>query len=272
MSGGRDMTLYEVDEAASRIRQEVDPEANIIVGATFDEQLGDRIRVSIVASGMNRPNEQIAAPRAPQPGFVPNHAPAPVARAAQPAQPTESFAPQNPAPVPAPPGDLQRRLAEALQPAAPTVQNYSNPSESESRPTQRDSWIAPGNVMIEDGLENFPPLTGNALLRTPPLPSAGVGSSATHSFEPQAPAEFQRTSRRLPAIEDFPPQAQKEWNAHHTGAAGGRAESSTKSGLFGRLANLSRSVKSGQHRDGSRSSDDDMDAGTKQIVGSRERR
>ena len=48
------MTLYEVDEAASRVRQEVDPEANIIVGATFDEQLGDRLRVSIVASGMNR--------------------------------------------------------------------------------------------------------------------------------------------------------------------------------------------------------------------------
>ena len=43
ISGGRDMTLYEVDEAASRVRQEVDPEANIIVGATFDEQLGDRL-------------------------------------------------------------------------------------------------------------------------------------------------------------------------------------------------------------------------------------
>ena len=40
--GGQDMTLYEVDEAASRIRQEVDPEANIIVGASFDEQMGDR--------------------------------------------------------------------------------------------------------------------------------------------------------------------------------------------------------------------------------------
>ena len=50
--GGRDLTLYEVDEAASRVRQEVDPEANIIVGATFDDALGDRVRVSIVASGM----------------------------------------------------------------------------------------------------------------------------------------------------------------------------------------------------------------------------
>src|SRR5690606_21422671 len=41
-----------VDEAASRVRQEVDSEANIIVGATYDDALGDRIRVSIVASGM----------------------------------------------------------------------------------------------------------------------------------------------------------------------------------------------------------------------------
>ena len=63
ISGGSDMTLYEVDEAASRVRQEVDPEANIIVGATFDEQLGDRLRVSIVASGMNRMAEQLSAPK-----------------------------------------------------------------------------------------------------------------------------------------------------------------------------------------------------------------
>jgi cell division protein FtsZ len=54
ITGGRDMTLWEVEEAASRVCQEVDPDANIIVGATFDEGLGDRIRVSIVASGMPR--------------------------------------------------------------------------------------------------------------------------------------------------------------------------------------------------------------------------
>src|ERR1700730_18502819 len=54
ITGGRNLTLYEVDEAASRVRQEVDPEANIIVGATFDETLCDRRRVSIVASGMFR--------------------------------------------------------------------------------------------------------------------------------------------------------------------------------------------------------------------------
>jgi cell division protein FtsZ len=54
ITGGRDMTLWEVEEAASRVCQEVDPDANIIVGATFDDGLGDRLRVSIVASGMPR--------------------------------------------------------------------------------------------------------------------------------------------------------------------------------------------------------------------------
>jgi hypothetical protein len=54
ITGGRDLTLWEVEEAASRVCQEVDPDANIIVGATFDEGLGDKIRVSIVASGMPR--------------------------------------------------------------------------------------------------------------------------------------------------------------------------------------------------------------------------
>jgi hypothetical protein len=45
-TGGKDLTLYEVDEAATRIREEVDAEANIIVGATFDESLVGIIRVS----------------------------------------------------------------------------------------------------------------------------------------------------------------------------------------------------------------------------------
>jgi cell division protein FtsZ len=39
ITGGHDLTLYEVDEAATRIREEVDQEANIILGATFDESL-----------------------------------------------------------------------------------------------------------------------------------------------------------------------------------------------------------------------------------------
>jgi cell division protein FtsZ len=52
ITGGYDMTLYEVDEAANRIRDEVDPEANIIFGSTFDDKLNGTIRVSVVATGI----------------------------------------------------------------------------------------------------------------------------------------------------------------------------------------------------------------------------
>ena len=70
ITGGNDLTLWEVDEAANRVRQEVDPDANIIVGATFDEALGDRVRVSIVASGMARaaPAQRTARPRGQRQG------------------------------------------------------------------------------------------------------------------------------------------------------------------------------------------------------------
>src|SRR5262249_19255378 len=51
ITGGTDMTLFEVDEAANRIREEVDPDANIIFGSTFDEKLQGRMRISVVATG-----------------------------------------------------------------------------------------------------------------------------------------------------------------------------------------------------------------------------
>ncbi|MCH1542587.1 MAG: cell division protein FtsZ [Alphaproteobacteria bacterium] len=52
ITGGDDMTLYEVDEAANRIREEVDPECNIIIGSTFDDALSGSMRVSVVATGI----------------------------------------------------------------------------------------------------------------------------------------------------------------------------------------------------------------------------
>ncbi|MDR3435797.1 cell division protein FtsZ [Telmatospirillum sp.] len=52
ITGGMDMTLFEVDEAANRIRDEVDPDANIIFGSTFDEKLEGKMRVSVVATGI----------------------------------------------------------------------------------------------------------------------------------------------------------------------------------------------------------------------------
>src|SRR3954469_24211964 len=58
ITGGTDMTLFEVDEAANRIREEVDPEANIIFGSTFDENLAGRMRISVVATGIEAEAQQ----------------------------------------------------------------------------------------------------------------------------------------------------------------------------------------------------------------------
>ena len=61
ITGGLDMTLFEVDEAANRIRDEVDPEANIIFGSTFAQDLEGTMRVSVVATGIDV--EAIANPK-----------------------------------------------------------------------------------------------------------------------------------------------------------------------------------------------------------------
>lgn len=53
ITGGYDMTLYEVDEAANRIRDEVDSDANIIFGSTFNAKMDGRMRVSVVATGID---------------------------------------------------------------------------------------------------------------------------------------------------------------------------------------------------------------------------
>ena len=53
ITGGKDLMLFEVEEAATRIREEVDVDANIIVGATFDESLQGIVRVSVVATGID---------------------------------------------------------------------------------------------------------------------------------------------------------------------------------------------------------------------------
>jgi cell division protein FtsZ len=78
ITGGKDLTLFEVDEAATRIREEVDQDANIIVGATFDEALDGLIRVSVVATGI----EQAAIARNTQGTSAPVANPAPQAQQA----------------------------------------------------------------------------------------------------------------------------------------------------------------------------------------------
>jgi cell division protein FtsZ len=62
ITGGQDMTLFEADEAANRIRSEVDVDAYIIFGSTFDDSLSGKIRVSVVATGMDRESIAVPAP------------------------------------------------------------------------------------------------------------------------------------------------------------------------------------------------------------------
>ncbi|AEI94532.1 cell division protein FtsZ [Roseobacter litoralis] len=65
ITGGHDLTLFELDEAANRIREEVDPDANIIVGSTLDTDMGGLMRVSVVATGIDAVdvNTDIPVPR-----------------------------------------------------------------------------------------------------------------------------------------------------------------------------------------------------------------
>src|SRR5260370_581140 len=69
---GRDHTLDEDDQAATRIREEVDPDANITVGETFDESLVGIIRVSVVATGVEIKTSSLTA-SAPRHGSTDVH-------------------------------------------------------------------------------------------------------------------------------------------------------------------------------------------------------
>ncbi|EPX81260.1 cell division protein FtsZ [Litoreibacter arenae] len=62
ITGGHDLTLFELDEAANRIREEVDPEANIIVGSTLDTTMDGKMRVSVVATGIEASEELLSQP------------------------------------------------------------------------------------------------------------------------------------------------------------------------------------------------------------------
>ncbi|WP_096702472.1 cell division protein FtsZ [Magnetospirillum sp. 15-1] len=83
ITGGMDMTLFEVDEAANRIRDEVDPDANIIFGSTFDEKLNGKMRVSVVATGIA--SEAAAQAKPTVISLVTPAAPAPRPEVARPA-------------------------------------------------------------------------------------------------------------------------------------------------------------------------------------------
>jgi cell division protein FtsZ len=75
ITGGYDMTLFELDEAANEIRREVDEDANIILGSTFDPDLEGRVRVSVVAAGVSAQDVAVAVTPPPAPAVAEPEAP-----------------------------------------------------------------------------------------------------------------------------------------------------------------------------------------------------
>jgi cell division protein FtsZ len=120
ITGGMDMTLFEVDEAANRIREEVDADANIIFGSTFDESMQGRMRVSVVATGIASEAVQQKPPR-PQLAVV-ARATAPARPAAAPAAAISAYAP--PKPVSAP---VAQAAPAAVVQAAPVAMPVAMP-------------------------------------------------------------------------------------------------------------------------------------------------
>ena len=213
--GGHDLTLYEVDAAASRVRQEVDPDANIIVGATFDETLGDRVRVSIVASGMFR--DRATAPHATPP----------------PLPGTSSLRATSPA-------DFERRLADAIEPGAGYASKFDGPmgtaasaslasalsqdtARRDALPVSRlaDRSQAPArksDVTIEVREPQY--LDHIAAVR----PATG-GRGAESGYEPGSDRQERnetlvhgaRGTARAAELQDFPLHAQQEYRARLDG-------------------------------------------------------
>ncbi len=237
ITGGNDLTLYEVDEAASRVRQEVDADANIIVGATFDETLGDRVRVSIVASGMVSPNEAIAP--APSPSELRMRASKAAAAAA-----VAGEQPHAPLTGSAPVDDVRRRLSEAI---GYEQENATRPIPETHREASnsREGWHAPGDVVIEEGFSHLNWLAQSAHTRAR---EGGPPSEPTQDFKPAPPADIRRGARRMPEVEDFPPIMQREYRAkvgselqaRASGAAGLVSDGLSRLGLLQRIMGRTR--------------------------------
>ena len=129
ITGGYDLTLFELDEAANKIREKVDPEANIIVGSTLDTGMDGKMRVSVVATGIDAavrsadlplPRRSMAAPLKPQVEAEVAPAPAPAAApVAAPIAATVAAAPvaAQAAPVAAPAPVAEQSLFEGMDDA-----------------------------------------------------------------------------------------------------------------------------------------------------------
>ncbi|CCV14799.1 cell division protein FtsZ [Mesorhizobium sp. STM 4661] len=204
ITGGRDLTLFEVDEAATRIREEVDQDANIILGATFDEDLEGVIRVSVVATGIDKSAAEIAA----APIAIRAAPPKPVNRPAVPV--TES----RPAPVQA---VYEPRAAD---PVAEAIQL----AEANAAAMARPAPVAQA--------EDFRPQS--KIFQAPPAQPQPMLQPVVQQAMPQREVlqTVAAAPQRMPRVEDFPPVVKAELEAK---ARPADHESSGPMGLIKRL-------------------------------------
>ncbi len=232
ITGGRDLTLFEVDEAATRIREEVDPDANIILGATFDEELEGLIRVSVVATGIDRTAAEVAGRSA---DFRPVARPIVRPSAAIPAAPVQhapvAVQPQ-PAPVAVQPAPVvQQAVAQAAPQTSDDIARAIREAELERElflSMPRGGAAAP----VQQAQEEFRPQSklfgGAAAIEQPAVQAAAPVQRTveTVAYQPQpavqapiaqvrqepiAPVIRQQAEPvRMPKVEDFPPMVKAE--------------------------------------------------------------
>lgn len=226
ITGGRDLTLFEVDEAATRIREEVDQDANIILGATFDEELEGVIRVSVVATGIDKTADQI--------GITPvelRQTPKLAPRASMPLKP--AVAPK----VETTPEQVESDpVAEAIRMAEEdaAVATLSEPAEA-----AKDASFAPQSRLFQPAPEQESPVRVAAA--PAPAPAAVTEMPQPEPVMPAASLAPEELTPRMPKVEDFPPVVQAELDAHSESAEEPQGDERGPMGLLKRLTHgLSR--------------------------------
>jgi len=169
ITGGPDMTLFEVDEAANRIREEVDADANIIFGSTFDQNMEGSMRVSIVATGIDANAD--AQPRSPMISLV-HDADESKARKIKTDEVTEDKAPEVVA---------ETKDAEVPETAEPVAET---PVVEAAKPETKEPAAA--TMKWPDEPEAATPSTGGAFI--PPKPAAAEQRTQTPAQPRQADA------------------------------------------------------------------------------------
>lgn len=244
ITGGRDLTLFEVDEAATRIREEVDPDANIILGATFDEELEGLIRVSVVATGIDRAASEVAARNA---DF--RSASKPVVRpsAAIPAQPQVQAAAPVQQPIAQQPV-MQQPVAQQpmVDPIAEAIRASEESLERElAIPASRPMPAQPVSAFQEEQRLQNRIFAAPAETRVV-QPQAQPAPVMQQRVEPAAPVIRQEPqTMRMPKIEDFPPVVKAEID--HRSAQQPAASHQEERGPMGLLKRLTSSL--GRHEE-----------------------